>query len=303
MTSQQRFVGTRPAVSCRGAVAIMTAGLFLIGCSSPASSPPTTTTTPGSTSPATGAPTVSTTSAVTTSAVTTRSSSTSPDGAANAGTETPVTLAGELRAKEAVTALEAIFAAAGIETTGTQLQSTLQRVPECPLGSPRELTAQPPAPVAGLDKKATYTLERTRDPEPAIRCAFSNDLPADAANSIPANRTSSFLEYQVTYIPAAQLRAYVKFLENQGFDPIPNSTFGGAIYSHCDDATPPPRSPDYRNCAAIWMNGVIAVALRFAGPDGKSIDVSSWLTKMIEPILNALADSLPTSAASSTSRP
>lgn len=185
-----------------------------------------------------------------------------------------------------------MFAAAGIDPDGPQLSSTLQRIPVCPLGQSKQLTAMPPAPVVGLDTKTGFTLERTRDPEPAVRCTFSNDLPADVADSIPASRTSSFLEYQVTFVPGAQLKAYLGFLTSQGFDRVAGTTEGGAIYKHCvePDAATSNRLNSFRDCAAIWLNVVLVVALRFAGPDGNSIDVTSWLSGMIEPIITSLAE-------------
>lgn len=201
-----------------------------------------------------------------------------------------VTLAGALPAKEAVQALRELFLAAGIDPDKPQDVRSVLRTSTCPLGDASQLMAVAPATVVGLDASATFTLEMSRDPIPAVRCTFSNNLPADVENSIPATRTSSFLDYQVTYVPGAQLRRYLTLLDSEGYEKAVDPQVGGVVYTHCVEPDPTVNEgKNFQDCAAIWLNGVVVVALRFSGPDGRSVDVPGSLARMIEPILNSLA--------------
>ena len=77
-----------------------------------------------------------------------------------------------------------------------------------------------------------------------------------------------------------------------GFEQTDNGLFGGAMYKHCEEpgaATSTSAGADSGDCAAIWLNGVIVVGLRYAGPGGKSVDVTSWLKGMIDPMVTSLA--------------
>jgi hypothetical protein len=230
----------------------------------------------------------------------------SSDKTASPSTEAPTStrleLGGDVPSKPAVDALMAIFKAAGVDATTAQLQSTTQSISACPLGQPSVLTATPPAPVAGLDTKTAFTLERPAAPEPGIRCTFTNDLPADVANSIPATRTSSFVEYQVTYVPGPQLNDYLGFLAGQGYDQVPNAAVGGAIYTHCaePDAASSSAAKSFIDCGAIWTNSVVVVGLRYSGPGDKSVDVPQWLVQMIAPILDSLSKATPESVVAPT---
>jgi hypothetical protein len=226
----------------------------------------------------------------------------SSDKVAAPATEAPTSTRlelGEVSAKPAVDSLLAIFKAAGVDTATPQLQSSTLLIPVCPLGDTNALIARPPAPVTGLGTKTTFTLERPAAPDPGIRCSFTNDLPADVANSIPANHTSSFVEYQVTYVPGPQLNAYLGFLAGQGYDQVPNAAVGGAVYSHCE----PPSSTagkSFVDCGAIWLNSVVVVGLRYTGPGDKSVDVPQWLVQMIAPILDSLSKATPESVVPTT---
>jgi hypothetical protein len=223
----------------------------------------------------------------------------SSDKVAAPATEAPTSTRlelGEVSAKPAVDSLLAIFKAAGVDTATPQLQSSTLLIPVCPLGDTNALIARPPAPVTGLGTKTTFTLERPAAPDPGIRCSFTNDLPADVANSIPANHTSSFVEYQVTYVPGAQLNDYLSFLAGQGYDQVPNAAVGGAVYTHC--ASPDASATNFVDCGAIWLNSVIVVGLRYTGPSSGPVDVPQWLVQMIQPILDSLAKSTPESVLS-----
>ncbi|MEP7112156.1 MAG: hypothetical protein ABI862_02720 [Ilumatobacteraceae bacterium] len=205
--------------------------------------------------------------------------------------EPSVTLAGELPAKESVQALRELFLAAVIDPDKPQEVRTVLRTSTCPLGDASQLMAVAAATVAGLDASTTFTLEMSRDPIPAVRCTFSNNLPADLENSIPANLTSSFLDYQVTYVPGAGLRRYLTLLDSEGYEKAVDPVVGGVVYTHCVEPDPAVNEGEgFQDCAAIWLNGVVVVALRFSGPDGRSVDVPGSLARMIEPILNSLAD-------------
>jgi hypothetical protein len=225
----------------------------------------------------------------------------SSDKAAAPSTEAPTSTRlelGEVASKPAADALLAIFKGAAIDTATPQLQSSTQLIPVCPLGETSALIARPPAPVTGLGTKTTFTLERPAAPDPGIRCSFTNDLPADVANSIPANRTSSFVEYQVTYVPGPQLNDYLSFLAGQGYDQVPNAAVGGAVYTHCEP--PDAAATNFVDCGAIWLNSVIVVGLRYTGPSAGPVDVPQWLVQMIQPILDSLAKATPESVLSSS---
>ena len=206
-----------------------------------------------------------------------------------------ITLAADLPAKAAVDGLKRTFAAAGINPDVVPDIKTQLTISHCPLGQPDRLTAVPPASVRGLETKMTTTLQLSRNLIAGVNCTFTNDLPADTANSIPATSTSTFVEYQATYIPGPQLQSFLTTVESAGFEKSPDSLVGGVVYKHCVESpattTPTPTGAgSYSNCSEIWLNGVIEVGLHVAGPNTASVDLASWLGGMIEPIVNALAN-------------
>lgn len=191
-----------------------------------------------------------------------------------------VTLAAELPAKEAVDALKSLFRAAGVDPDVQPELRVDRPISECPLGGTDQLTAVPPAPVAGLATDAKYSLQLSREQIPSVRCSFSD----------PASANVAFLEYQAAFVPGSQLQRYLSLLESNGYDKHPDTVVGGIVYSHCSapDATATTIVGDQQDCSAVWMNGVIEVGLRFEG-SGKPTDVTPWLATLIEPIINSLA--------------
>jgi hypothetical protein len=216
-----------------------------------------------------------------------------------------VTLAAVLPAKAAVAGLKGVFTTAGINPDVVPDVKKTLTISECPLGQPARLTAIPPAPVAGLETKMVTTLLLTRDLIAGINCTFSNNLPADTANSIPASVTSTFVEYQAEYVPGASLQSFLTAVQHAGFEKLPGTTVGGVVYKHCLEPSSTTSTSvgsstvgSYSNCSEIWLNGVIEVGLHVAGPNTQSVDLASWLGAMIEPIVNSLANTTSVVAAS-----
>ena len=214
----------------------------------------------------------------------------SQDPASTGVSQPDVTLAAELPAKESVDALKNIFRAAGIDPE-VEPEVRVQRIiPSCPLGRTDQLTAVPPAPVAGLDTRVISELGMSRDLIPIIECTFTNDVAGGVTSSTPQAQAHSTLQYQAAYVPGAQLQRYLTLLESEGYEKLPDTVVGGLVYQHCETPgdTATTVAGAQHACSAIWMNGVIEVGLSFQGP-GDSVDVTGWLAHMVEPMVNSLA--------------
>jgi hypothetical protein len=210
------------------------------------------------------------------------------------GPITDVTLSADLRGKEAIDVMKAMFRLGGIDPDIQHDGQSLARIKVCPLGKPDVLTSVV-APVAtGLQAKVTYTLEMNRDPVPTIRCTFSDNLPVDTANTNPSVKSGALLDYQATYLSGDQLTRYITLLDANGFEKV-GPLFGGNMYRRCDTPDPAVSLPAtrYGQCAAIWLNGVILLGVQYSGPSGDSIDLVPTLTSLIEPMVTSLATTDP----------
>jgi hypothetical protein len=195
--------------------------------------------------------------------------------------------------KQAVDVIKAMFTQAGLASEGPADVSTQLRIPVCPFGSNNQLTA-PPAP-AGIANNPIFTLERQREPIIGIRCTF-NDSPATPTTEGTTAATSKFLQYQVWRIPGDQLSSYLKQLDNESYERSAQRAFGGVVYTHC--AGPHGTTVTvvgYSDCGAIWLTGVIAVGLRFTGPNDAPLNIPQWLVDQIPSIITTLAAADPAS--------
>jgi hypothetical protein len=186
--------------------------------------------------------------------------------------------------------MKAMFRRVGVEPDGRAEGSAQLRIPVCPFGSTSELTAL--APAGGLAANASFTLEREREPIIGIRCSFNDNVAATSADGTAAP-TASFLQYQVSRIPGDDLPGYLTQLESENYERIEQHAFGGVIYTDCSEPQATAAGADHADCGAIWMTGVIAVGMRFTGPQGARVDTAQSLVDMVPSIITILSTADP----------
>ena len=276
------FCGPVRAVSSRASafrvafVAILGAGLSLgsTACtSSPVRSLAGTSTVATSTTPAS-----------------TQSATAAPVGLS---TTSEVSSAEQLPVKQALGVLRQLFVLGGLDPDDQHTASV--RLRACPLGQPRELTATPPALVAGLSASAVYTMNRSPGPVLDIICRFSNAAPAGATTSAPGSSTSAEVQYDASYVPPDQLKPYLRFLDDRGFVQRPERFIDGVVYDLCSaaDGSTTTVGTTSSSCSALWYFRQLVIGVQFRG-SGKPVDVTAWLTSVVPPIIQSLAKTEPT---------
>ena len=214
-------------------------------------------------------------------------------------TTSDVFTAEKLPVQQALGVLRQLFVLGGLDPDDQHIASI--RLRSCPLGQPEELTATPPALVTGLGGSAIATLNRSRGPLLDVICRFSTNqqggaTPTTSTNSASTDSTSSQVQYDASSVLPAQLKAYLRFLDDRGFVQQPDRFLDGVVYSSC---TATARSPTTvgttsSSCSALWYFRQLVVGVQFSGP-GKPVDVTPWLASVVEPIVRSLAKTDPAS--------
>ena len=219
--------------------------------------------------------------------------------AAAPSTTSDVLSAEKLPVQQALAVLRQLFVVGGLDPDEQHIASI--RLRSCPLGRPEELTATPPAPIAGLGASAIATLNRSRGPLLDVICRFSTNqqssvTPSTSTRSTPADAAVAEVQYDASSVLPAQLKAYLRFLDDRGFVQQPDRFLDGVVYSSCTATAGSPTTvgTTSSSCSALWYFRQLVVGVQFAGP-GKPVDVTPWLTSVVEPIVRSLAKADPAS--------
>ena len=210
----------------------------------------------------------------------------------------------KLPVQQALEVLRQLFVLGGLDPDDQHTASI--RLRSCPLGQPEQLTATPPALIAGLGASAIATLNRSRGPLLDVICRFSTNqqngaTPSTSTKSTPTKSTPADaavpeVQYDASSVLPAQLKAYLRFLDDRGFVQQPDRFLDGVVYSSCiaTAGSPTTVGTTSSSCSALWYFRQLVVGVQFSGP-GKPVDVTPWLTSVVEPIVRSLAKTDPAS--------
>lgn len=219
-------------------------------------------------------------------------------------TTSEVFSAEKLPVQQALGVLRQLFVVGGLDPDDQHTASI--RLRSCPLGQPEQLTATPPALIAGLGASAIATLNRSRGPLLDVICRFSTNqqngaTPSTSTKSTPTKSTPADaavpeVQYDASSVLPAQLKAYLRFLDDRGFVQQPDRFLDGVVYSSCTATAGSPTTvgTTSSSCSALWYFRQLVVGVQFSGP-GKPVDVTPWLTSVVEPIVRSLAKTDPAS--------
>ena len=227
----------------------------------------------------------------TTTIVASPTTSASPTAPGSSSTTSEVFSAEKLPVQAALGVLRQLFVAGGLDPDDQHNVSV--RLRACPLGQAQQLTATPPAFVAGLGGSAVFTMNRSRGAVLDAICRFSKSPPAAATTR--ADSATGEVQYDASYVPPDQLKEYLRVLDDSGFVKRPDRFIDGIVYSQCSAPDGPTTTvASSSSCAALWYYRQLVVGVQFGGP-GTAADVTPWLTSVVAPIVQALAGTDPAS--------